>query len=1211
MRKWRRVLALLLAINVCLGSVCTTALATETNQGTSNLNGTTTTVDVTVNQDGSVTTIETTKDAEGNIISTRVTTTAANSSTEGNTTTNVSKKEWTETGPTQPDDTSAQPGGESDADKITSSATTTVIGKEETSSSITTDGNGNVIETAGSTSNSESTEFKKETTRTDVILGSTEEKSETSSSTDPMTTDKNGTWSEAGENDITWKDEITSDDPVIVVPPGKTEKDLDEDGFIAGDFTSTSGVGKVTVPDPIGGEEDGKESSITLKPDGTIYETTEEVTVAEVMAATGHEIPERLLKGEESYESDAGTDENNNPYVEITAAIKDEAGNVIGYRVTRTTTKVTETQTSWGGTVETRDNESIRTEYREPELPEDWDATDLAGYDAGYITDVTCRNDGDLVETTTKLEDPENNVTVEIVVKKVPIYDETDSTKIIGYDIIKTTTIHSTKTETSEAEGESITQDNGSTSTIDLPEKPKESATTHEDGSQTIVTVEEIRDADGTVLGYKTTTNILSADHRILSSRSESLYGTVTSVSSGTMTNPTTKEEVTKSTIVKTETTTIMGTKQTSIVEVEKEQVTQIETTEVTDTSSYQFVKVGDDLYFIYQGKMYPVAAVSDTDYTHGKKHDVTGHITVDFDKYKANEGGIRENPNDGGGYTGQQFEGENGDGCWNGYGLYSDLLLLESDGMTRHEVRQYAITVNGETRYVYCVEMGTTVNEGAYYEESLNQGEEYYNGATNNENLDQIRYVAMNGFWGTTSGMGSLEAVQDLMRKKGLTQYADQLTAGMAMAATQAAIWQFGTNGESQITQGDHLVGFDYNDNREVGENEDTNKIVAALRDLLVTLADEGARIEDENQKIDTIDVEDIQGATIILDSKVNREDYDAEEFGENVDSTDWGNEGSDSENRDVYNAKLSFQLAVLPSAINGDLIVQIKQGNKVITKRLAGDDSATGYGKIYPDENGNYVIEGLQLMEGIAITLNLKGVQHLSDGVYIYKNNNFQDFVGLSRLEQEVNLKVDMAFNVKEPDMQEVQMGTVHSEKTRYETQTDHYYGQYESTRENTQTTIRSEEKTTSEKTTTIYADVTVTQIKKVENKAESSFWNQYTPNDPEYPEYPEEPEKPEEPEEPEYPEEPELPEDDGDEEQEVPDEEVPMSDQPEDQVPPDEEIPREEPPEDEEIPKDDVPATGDDSGLWRMLSMLSAAGLALLGVTGTKRKQSENDR
>lgn len=69
--------------------------------------------------------------------------------------------------------------------------------------------------------------------------------------------------------------------------------------------------------------------------------------------------------------------------------------------------------------------------------------------------------------------------------------------------------------------------------------------------------------------------------------------------------------------------------------------------------------------------------------------------------------------------------------------------------------------------------------------------------------------------------------------------------------------------------------------------------------------------------------------------------------------------------------------------------------------------------------------------------------------------------------------------------------------------------------------------------------------------------------------------------------------------------------MSDQPEDQVPPDEEIPREEPPEDEEIPKDDVPATGDDSGLWRMLSMLSAAGLALLGVTGTKRKQSENDR
>ena len=104
--------------------------------------------------------------------------------------------------------------------------------------------------------------------------------------------------------------------------------------------------------------------------------------------------------------------------------------------------------------------------------------------------------------------------------------------------------------------------------------------------------------------------------------------------------------------------------------------------------------------------------------------------------------------------------------------------------------------------------------------------------------------------------------------------------------------------------------------------------------------------------------------------------------------------------------------------SSINGDLLVNIIQDGVVIeTRRLAGDDSTGKYDKIYPNADGSYTITGLQLAENVKINLTISGTQHLDDGVHIYRNDDWQDFVGLSILEKKVELNVKLDFNVQDP--------------------------------------------------------------------------------------------------------------------------------------------------------------------------------------------------
>ena len=64
------------------------------------------------------------------------------------------------------------------------------------------------------------------------------------------------------------------------------------------------------------------------------------------------------------------------------------------------------------------------------------------------------------------------------------------------------------------------------------------------------------------------------------------------------------------------------------------------------------------------------------------------------------------------------------------------------------------------------------------------------------------------------------------------------------------------------------------------------------------------------------------------------------------------------------------------------------------------------------------------------------------------------------------------------------------------------------------------------------------------------------------------------------------------------------MPLTDTPEEPDTPEEEEPLEDL-EDPDVPLADVPQTGDNSGPWLVLTLVSGTGLAVLTVTGRKRK------
>lgn len=990
----KRTLATILAASLMMSSVNMSALAAENTETVENTGAEETTSAPTLT----------------------VTITEVKNTETGDTTqTTVTEKTWgeEENGADEAPETETPPAGEGTepetppaetpqeiippATGTTEKTEVEVTGKETTTDVVVKDDQNRVTEESGQTVGNETTGETTTTTDTtvqkDVLVDESNGGGTTTDSVAGPEKRQEGTWDEGTAEEGTlvegqWK-EGTAEEGTLVEGQWKDN----------GSVPETTITGDAEVTDPL----ENRDVALELTPGGKDSETIDaDINDVESNAATGFdaEIIEQLSK---LPHGEAIKETSGNAETVYTPVYGEDGTTLVGYEKSTTTT---------GGGIVINPSEDAPVEN-------ETDTVTTESTPEGYVAG-TVNSEGENGEKITTVTEP--------------IYNK-DKTAIIGYTITKTTTSNSGGTANNASTAPTTAVPEEPQVTIILPEKPAESTKVDETtGEITKVTVTDVVE-DGKVVGYLTTTVKTDANGKELSSVKETLRGTVKTVSKTTYTDPTTETVTTSIDTVITEVTTVYGTTETRTVEVVSDRTADITTTETEKLQKYQLVETAEGLHFYYTGEMGTVVdkgSVAEQKLTmvpDGTLYNGSSWQTATDDIQGAGDGSnnyswyMR--------YTDAELANmrnqmKNGDYVLVGYGLYSEYNIRD-DQDKDHAATQYAVMgKDGTIYYGYCVELNAPLSwgtSGTYNEKDITdlRGDSLYF-ATGKSAVDHISSVTSNGFWGSSTGLGSLEAVKDLLTRNGKKDVADSITAGQALAATQAAIWKYGT----------HANGGTVNDLKAVIEYYYQND----------------------------------KDATIILDKKAVDEDGNVKTVEKN------------GETKEVYDTDISFTLAVSTSSINSDLLVQVIQDGIVIeTRRLVGDDSLTNYGKIVP-VNGVYTIQDIELAEGVTITLNLEGTQHLTEGVYIYECSNSQNFVGMTKRTQNVDLEVNMKFEVEEPEAEMDYSESSSSRKKvdkRYDTKTDIRTDERDVETSQTNTTTV----TTTTTNTRIYADVTVSEV------------------------------------------------------------------------------------------------------------------------------------
>lgn len=625
------------------------------------------------------------------------------------------------------------------------------------------------------------------------------------------------------------------------------------------------------------------------------------------------------------------------------------------------------------------------------------------------------------------------------------------------------------------------TENTTTTSSFELPSNvPSDSTTDNGDGTKTVVTVTNLFDTLGELtnagdkVGYTVTTITYDADGNVIEKLEQDVFGTATTTSVTTKMDPTTKEITTTTTITERDVKEIYTQQYTRETPVTVTKTEKFHETIVTDEDTYRFVQTNGGMYFVYNGTMSQVTgtATLGDDYTlasatvkrdeNGIMRDSNGNIILEDNTvlFTGEDLRILGNPRITDNYTGQtnKWDGvyDPTTGKWMkiGSGLYGGFLTWDenatgSNGAGRHTPQQYMIFDGTNVRFVYCVELNTPATTGTYYASDKKDGADTSAPWTNAVGTNkEIGIVATNGFWGTANGLGSLDAVKDLLIAHDMDDVASRLTEGKAMAATQLAIWKFGntstgaefveTYDENGVAQGDYVT---WDDSTNLAPTDQDQQDIAALRNLLIGLAE--GTIASDSKVVQQIQASSITGGEILLKENV-------------VDSN--GNTVKDTAGNAAYKGNVSFKIEVSKTSITGDLILELKDENgnpmkdadgNELKYRLAGQDGVGLFDfitkPIEPDENGMYTLTDVPLFANQKVTLNLRGVQHLDEGIYIYSNPGQQDFVGLATKKNNLNLSFDMKFTVTDPSLNHSNVETTEvnnykavSSKTEYRTDT-----------------------------------------------------------------------------------------------------------------------------------------------------------------------------
>ena len=311
------------------------------------------------------------------------------------------------------------------------------------------------------------------------------------------------------------------------------------------------------------------------------------------------------------------------------------------------------------------------------------------------------------------------------------------------------------------------------------------------------------------------------------------------------------------------------------------------------------------------------------------------------------------------------------------------------------------ADAITGELTTTYCADQVTSTQDGYYYTIENVEDADYYEPAQ----ARKIRSIALNGYWGTDQGLGSLAALKEKLAATGNFSAAELslLTDGVAMTATQYAIWSF-----SNQSNGSKPISAYYTD--DSGNILQLDESSTASVDLLF-------KVYNYLVSLDPAAVEDTTADTII----------NKDNFLKNIGITaakrieDHPNNQDENADNDAYTVDLSFTMAVKPSTANGDnLVAKVvdPEGNVLAVGRIAGE-TQEGELAMQGDENGAYTFTGLEMIEGTQVlNIVLEGAQQLKQGVYLYtsevKNGkSSQTLVGIAEGTHQVN--EDLSWNIK----------------------------------------------------------------------------------------------------------------------------------------------------------------------------------------------------
>ena len=343
---------------------------------------------------------------------------------------------------------------------------------------------------------------------------------------------------------------------------------------------------------------------------------------------------------------------------------------------------------------------------------------------------------------------------------------------------------------------------------------------------------------------------------------------------------------------------------------------------------------------------------------------------------------------------------------------------------------RQFVLySKDGDRVYAYCMDMltGTTTNY-KYDVENLDEADYF----EDPEAKEHIRAIAQNGYWGTEESFtelqegliealnngleikfefddGSVHYSYDSTTEEGraiLLDLAANINEGEALSATQGAIWFFGRDSEAFWGFNPFRANAPDSYKDEQGLWRYTHGGPEARMILIYEYLKTLTADQDETVVIDKNNFLDEESLALVIGDKVSEHEQNKD----------------DNKDNDVYESALSFKLAFIPGE-NDDLLVCLmdadnnpivdKDGNAII-RRLAGENGADeNYETITADENGVYILSGLQLGENseFEFDLRLEGTQYLEKGVYIYKASggdydDWQTLVGVAEGKQDVSV-------------------------------------------------------------------------------------------------------------------------------------------------------------------------------------------------------------